>query len=291
MAHSDVFNAEFYQKLNTMRLTIKMKLAAGQNGGRKSNAKGSSVEFSDFREYMLGDDIRRIDWNAYGRFDKLFVKLFMEEKEGNFHIFVDGSKSMDFGEKSKAVCAQRVAAALSYVVLDNLDRLHLSVIRENRMEHDKSVTGKQAFAKVINKLETMRFDGGADMLRALNTYQFTGRGVSIIISDFYMDNLEDVLRYLAFRKQEIILVQILAREEIDPVFDGTVKLMDSETDGNVRVTMSGGLIKEYQDNYAAFVHRIDALCKKYSAAYIPIAADDSLDSIMFGALSKTGNRL
>ena len=84
-----IFNSEFYSKLHTLRMSIAMRLAAGMSGGRKSNAKGNSVEFSDFREYQLGDDIRRIDWNAYGRFDKLYIKLFMEEKEGIFQIFLD----------------------------------------------------------------------------------------------------------------------------------------------------------------------------------------------------------
>ena len=291
MADQTVFNAEFYQKLNTMRLTIKMKLAAGQNGGRKSNAKGSSVEFSDFREYILGDDIRRIDWNAYGRFDKLFVKLFMEEKEGNFHIFIDGSKSMDFGEKSKSTCALRVAAALSYVVLDNLDRLHMNVIRDKSVERNKSVTGKQAFAKTINQLENVTFESGSDILAALNTYKFSGRGVSIVISDFYTNDLEEILKCLSFRKQEIILIQVLSREEVNPKFDGTVKLMDSELPSSVRVTMSGNLQKEYKKSYDKFVHRIDSLCKKYAASYIPIVSDESLDSIMFGSLSKVGNRI
>ena len=84
-----IFDSEFYSKLHKLRMSIAMHLASGMSGGRKSNAKGNSVEFSDFREYRLGDDFRRIDWNAYGRFDKLYVKLFMEEKEGIFNLFLD----------------------------------------------------------------------------------------------------------------------------------------------------------------------------------------------------------
>ena len=104
-----LFDQEFFAKLNNLAIAMNTRMTYGIGGGRKSNAKGNSVEFSDFREYRLGDDIRRIDWNAYGRFDKLFVKLFMEEKEGLFQIFLDASKSMDFGEKNKSVCAQRIA--------------------------------------------------------------------------------------------------------------------------------------------------------------------------------------
>ena len=124
------FNSEFYSKLRTLRMSIALSNAAGMSGGRKSKAKGNSVEFSDFREYMLGDDIRRIDWNAYGRFDKLFIKLFMEEKEGLFHVIVDASKSMDYGLKNKAVAAKRIAGALSYIVLENGDRLFVDIMKE-----------------------------------------------------------------------------------------------------------------------------------------------------------------
>lgn len=154
-----IFNSEFYSKLHTLRMSIAMRLAAGMSGGRKSNAKGNSVEFSDFREYQLGDDIRRIDWNAYGRFDKLYIKLFMEEKEGIFQIFLDTSKSMDFGEANKGVCAARIAAALSYVVLENSDRLYLNLMKEGKLETPKSYTGKQAFSKVIDYLEGVKFEG------------------------------------------------------------------------------------------------------------------------------------
>ena len=93
-----LFDGEFFARLHTLRMSNKMKLTSGMSGGRKSSAKGNSVEFSDFREYMLGDDIRKIDWNAYGRMNRLFIKLFQEEKEGLFRIFLDGSKSMDYGE-------------------------------------------------------------------------------------------------------------------------------------------------------------------------------------------------
>ena len=119
---TDVFDGEFFEKLNTLKMSLDMRLSQGLSGARKSSAKGVSVEFSDFREYVLGDDIRRIDWNAYGRSDKLYIKQFMEEKEGIFQIFVDTSRSMSFGEIPKAKMALQTAGALSYIILNNLDR-------------------------------------------------------------------------------------------------------------------------------------------------------------------------
>jgi uncharacterized protein (DUF58 family) len=112
-----VLEDNFFRQLNTLKLSLNLRLNQGMSGQRKSSGKGSSVEFSDFREYMLGDDLRRIDWNAYGRFDKLYIKEFMEEKEGIYRIFIDTSKSMDYGEKPKSVMALKLAAAFSYLVI------------------------------------------------------------------------------------------------------------------------------------------------------------------------------
>ena len=286
MADEKIFNAEFYHKLNTFRMSMKMRLAAGMNGGRKSNAKGNSVEFSDFREYILGDDIRRIDWNAYGRFDRLFVKLFMEEKEGVFRIFVDGSKSMDFGEKAKSVCAQRIAAALSYCVLENSDRLILNIMQGNGLTVHKGVTGRQAFAKTIERLEQINFDGEADLLSCIKRSNIKQRGVSIVISDFYTENLEDILKYLTFSKQEVILIQVLSPEAVNPGLEGTLNLLDSETNAGMRITMSSALDKEYKSNYNDFINHIDTVSRKYAASYLRVMSDESLDSIFFGTLSR-----
>ena len=144
-----LFDSEFFNRLNRMKMMTKMRLNVGMGGQRKSTAKGSSVEFSDFREYIPGDDIRRIDWNVYGRMDKLFVKQFMEEKEGLFHVMVDCSKSMDFGEKKKSIFARQIAGMISYMVLSNLDRVYLTALHNKKADTTKGMTGRQAFSKIL----------------------------------------------------------------------------------------------------------------------------------------------
>lgn len=288
MIDNAIFNAEFYQKLNRLRLPLQLHAAAGMNGTRKSRAKGSSVEFSDFRDYIPGDDIRRIDWNAYGRFDKLFVKLFMEEKEGIFQIFLDGSASMSFGNKSKEICAKRLAAALSYAILENSDRVCLNIISNDKLSEYKGVTGKQALSKVIDNLSRAEFSGESELFTALQKKLFVGRGVSVLISDLFTDRIEEILKYLTLKKQEIILIQVLAREEAEPMLEGTVRLLDSENASDLKVTMSASLIKEYKKRYEHFIKRIDSLCRRYSARYIRVMSDESIDSILFGQLMQLG---
>ena len=129
-----IFDQDFFNKLNNLAIAMNARMSYGMSGGRKSSAKGSSVEFSDYREYIPGDDIRRIDWSAYGRLDRLYIKQFMEEKEGVFQIFVDASKSMAFGEPPKTRQALQLAGALAYLVLNNLDRVYVSQMQEGTLQ-------------------------------------------------------------------------------------------------------------------------------------------------------------
>ncbi|MBQ7972370.1 MAG: DUF58 domain-containing protein [Lachnospiraceae bacterium] len=285
-----IFDGEFYSKLHKLRMSISMHLAAGMSGGRKSNAKGNSVEFSDFREYRLGDDFRRVDWNAYGRFDKLFIKLFMEEKEGIFNLFLDTSKSMDYGSAHKGVCALRIMGALSYVVLENTDRLYLHFMEQGGLTDDKSYAGRQAFPKVIERLEKVQFEGAGDLLSSIRHKSFRQRGLSVLISDGYSHDLEEVFRYMKYKNQQVVFIHVLAPEERDPSMEGTLSLVDSETNGKVRVTMSATTLKAYKKTYASFIQKLENMCKKYSITYIPVNSDASLDGIFFQALSQMSKR-
>ncbi len=282
MIYDETFNREFYESLGMFKMQLKMKLASGANGGRKSNAKGSSVEFSDFREYIPGDDVRRIDWNAYARFDRLFVKLFMEEKEGIFRIYLDAGASMDYGEANKAVAAKRLAAAMSYCILDNSDRVILSVLKDGKCESFKGVTGKQGFSKIIDNLTTVRFEGRNDLLASIRSRDLTTRGVAIVISDFYTDKTEDIIKYLVLKKQEVVLVQVLSPEELDPELLGTYDLIDSEDGSLVKVTSSAQLIRNYKSTLNGFIENTKALCKKYSAAYYFANSSENITAVLRG---------
>ncbi len=282
MVYDDTFNAEFYKSLSLFRINLKMKLAAGANGGRKSNAKGSSVEFSDFREYLPGDDIRRIDWNAYARFDRLFIKLFMEEKEGLFRIYLDGSASMNYGENSKIKLAKQIAAALSYCILDHSDRVILNFLRGNKCETFKGVTGKQGFSRITDNLSSMTPGGENDLLKSICSEDIKLRGMSVVISDFYTDDPEDVLKYLAHKKQEIFLIQVLSKEELSPELTGTFSLVDSETGKNLKVTGSSSLERDYGATKDSFLKKIEGLCKKYGAKYVLASTENSYETILRG---------
>lgn len=278
---STIFDKEFFEKLNTLKMSINMRLSEGMSGARKSSAKGSSVEFSDFREYMLGDDIRRIDWNVYARTEKLYIKQFMEEKEGVFQIFVDTSKSMTFGEQPKSKMALQIAAALSYVILNNLDRVYINEMKENSMIKGKGMIGSSAFSHVLLGLEELVFDGRTTLNRAIMSRPMQVGGVSIIISDFLdPSGIEEAIQYLAYKKQTIILIQILAKEENEIDYEGTINFMDMETEERVKITLSNASVKMYQDNLVNMKANLERLSNKYGARYICMQSDESLVRIL-----------
>lgn len=278
-----LFDSTFYAKLNTLKLSTKLKLNAGMSGSRKSTAKGNSVEFSDFREYMLGDDIRRIDWNAYGRMDKLFVKLFMEEKEGLFHIMLDCSKSMDYGEKKKSILARRIAAALSYIILNQLDRVYLTTIKENQIKSTKGMTGRQSFQKILMELEHVTFEGATDLKTGIMSKPYPSKGVVMIISDFFEENqeqLEEMVKYLTYKKQEVVLIQTLAIEEVHPELEGTLRMIDMETNKEERITMSQKVLKQYEKTLYQFQNHLMHIAKKYQAQYLTMTTEDPLEKLL-----------
>lgn len=278
-----IFDGEFFKNLNALKLNMNIPLDKGMSGGRKSRAKGSSVEFSDFREYMYGDDIRRIDWNAYGRMDRFFVKLFMEEKEGVFRIFVDGSKSMDFGLLNKSIHGRRIAAAAAYVVLNHLDRVYLGTMGSGGILMSKGMTGRQSFHKVMDQLENMKFEGIVDLKKVIKSSAFPSRGMTIVISDFYesAQDLEEVVKYLAYKKQEVVLIQVLSREELSPRGEGTLNLIDSETSKDLKVTMTYSTLNQYEKTLSGFLDQIRVICNKYGAKHILAPTDKPMGGVLY----------
>lgn len=283
---SEIFDREFFDKLNSLKMSLDMRLNQGMNGQRKSGAKGSSVEFSDFREYIPGDDIRRIDWNAYGRTDRLYVKQFMEEKEGRYHIFIDTSRSMEFGEKAKSDTALQIAAALSYIILNNLDRVYIDRICMENIITSRGVTGNGAFAYILKELSDITFEGSLGLSRSIKKCSLQSGGVSVILSDFLdSEGIDEAVRYLRYKRQTVILIQVLADEEININYEGTLDFVDMENDDRVKITISNASIKQYNSALNDLKMYLNLLAVKYGAYYKFVKSSDSLTKIMLSDLS------
>lgn len=269
-----VLNAAFFDRLSRLKLAMGHRTTMNLTGNRKSMQKGSSMEFSDFREYMPGDDIRRIDWNAYGRLDRLYVKEYMEEKEAVISILLDTSASMDYGMKKKSELACNLAAAFSYMGVSGLDRVMLYDMRRMHLPFTAE-GGKRALPRLADWLEQCSFEGTVEVEKAVEKLPVKGPGVTILISDFLQEafldqeqeTLQKLLRFLNYRKQKIILLHVLAGEEISVELTGTRNLIDMEDQSTLRLTLDAGSIRTYENALKEFSYRMRRECAGAGAFY------------------------
>jgi uncharacterized protein (DUF58 family) len=284
-----LFDAEFFKVLQNLNINIRKSASYGASGARKSRVKGTSVEFSDFREYVHGDDFRRIDWNAYGRFDKFFIKLFMEEREALINVFIDSSKSMNFGEPSKSTLALRLAAAFSYIALNNLDRVCINTLKSKELKSTEALSGKLMLQRVLSYLKNIELEGTTDINASIIKKDFKSKGVSIILSDFFTDKgIADAVKYLTYKKQEVILIHILSSEELEPNYYGQVKLVDSETKEDRNIILNPSIMKAYKKQLAAFKNGLREVAAKYGAVYIEASSEESVDKIILEKFARSG---
>lgn len=283
-----MLDTKFYDALVRLRLSIGHKSSMSMSGNRKSVQKGSSAEFSDFREYMPGDDIRRIDWNAYARLDKLFIKEYMEEKEAVVSILIDTSASMNYGEQKKSELALSIAAALSYLALSGMDRV--VVYDMKKMANPYSVTGgKKGYPRLLKWLEQLSFEGAADIHTAIRQMALKGPGMTILISDFLTDSMvngpegeiEKIMKYLDYRRQKTVMLHVMAEEELEIGLSGTYNLIDMESQEHLRITMNAEAIHDYQKGLKNFLNKLQQSCRRTGSSYVLCSTARELYQLIF----------
>src|SRR5438270_5121410 len=169
-ATTALLDPEFLHKLEQLELVSKKIFVGRMKGERKSKRRGSSVEFADHRQYSVGDDLRHIDWNVYGRLDRLFLKLFLEEEDLHFYTLLDTSLSMDFGEPTKLHYGKQVAAALAFIGLVNHDRIILDSFSSSLSSGIPSVRGRSQMYRVVQHLEHLQATGTSNLTAAANAF-------------------------------------------------------------------------------------------------------------------------
>ncbi len=260
-------------------------------GERKSKRRGSSVEFADHRNYTVGDDLRHIDWNVYGRLDKLFLKLFLEEEDLHFYTLLDTSLSMDFGDPSKLQYGKQVAAALSFVGLVNHDRIMLDTFSSGLEQGLASVRGRSQMWRVVQYLDGLNASGASNLTAAVKSFaiKHAGKGIVVVISDFLdKRGYEEALRYLLARNMDIYVVHVLSKEEVEPELVGDLRLVDSEDDDVAEITVSAPLLKRYKDTLNAFVGGLKEWCTKRGITYIFTTNHNPFDKLILNYLRERG---
>ncbi len=286
-----LLDPEFLHKLEQLELVSKKIFVGRMKGERKSKRRGSSVEFADHRQYSVGDDLRHIDWNVYGRLDKLFLKLFLEEEDLHFYTLLDTSLSMDFGEPTKLHYGKQVAAALSFVGLVNHDRVMLDTFSSGLDAGMSSVRGRSQMYRIVGYLDKLAASGASDLTAAAKAFaiKHSGKGVVVIISDFLdKRGYEPALRYLLARNMDIYVIHVLSREEVEPEIVGDLRLVDAEDDDIAEITVSAPLLRRYKDNLNAFVGGFKEWCTKRGITYIFTTNQNPFDKLILNYLRERG---
>ncbi|WP_304507138.1 DUF58 domain-containing protein [Anaerotignum sp.] len=263
----DIFTKEYLLQLEKLSFSLRQRLSVnGYSGARKSHAKGSSLEFSDFREYIMGDDLRRVDWNSFGRFGKLYVKLFMEEKQGEINIFLDCSKSME--KEGKFLQAKAFAASLAYIGLCSGDRVNLFLWNDIIFFEKRGSTQKNSFFQLLSLLDQAECGGGSNLLRAGLFSGKLGRGISVVISDFFTEApLEEALRIFQGKKQQVCMVQVLSNEEEQPTEGQAARLVDSETGETCDLELTASVLTAYNKALKEQRRALAEICFRSGAVF------------------------
>ena len=274
----------FLSRLDALSLAMRGRAQGGAGGSRRSRQTGSSAEFSDYREYIPGDDIRRLDWNAYARFDRLFLKLYMEEQESLVTVLLDASASM----AAKWPAARKAAEALGYLVLTGGDRLCVQALKNDRPQRSPMLSGRASFPRLNGFLDTCGPDGTEGTLtESVKRTEGLKKGLCILITDGYTDDmLAEALDYLRYRKQETAVVHVLSGEELRPEMDGALRLTDSESGERVDLIADRGALEDYHEALEAFLKGVRENCAAREALYILLDAEQTFEKVFIPLLSQ-----
>ena len=287
-----VIDEAFLSELELLGTLLKNNVAGMFGGNRRSKNLGSSCEFADYRDYMPGDDVTKIDWNAYARFDKLYQKLYFDERQMHTRIYLDVSRSMIHGSDDKAVAAIRLAAALAYLSVSEMDKVSIYAIRGGSLEEVVSgMVGKDSYLGCINKLNELEFDSDSRISEAIVPSSVgRGDGYSVIISDFLTDeNYEMAIDRLAEQRRDILCVQILSREEINPQIRGKMHLFDSEDQSKFfRKKIDQDVVRAYKDALKYVTDRIKLYCESRGGQYVLVPAHAELSEIFLDKFVNMG---
>ncbi len=260
----------FLRRLEQAALASRRALAGRGKGERRSPRRGTSVEFSDFRAYAPGDDLRYLDWNAFARLRRLFLKLFVEEEDLQVHILVDTSGSMDFGNPHKLQWAREAAAALGYLGLCGGDRVRLYGYADQQFRASRVFRGRGAAVEAFEWLLQLQA-GGETKLRAGVDYlarSLTGPGLIFLLSDLLTPDWESALGRLAVTGGEACVLQLMAPEESSPGGSGDIEMVDAETGETREITMGASVVRRYVKERDEFLASVRNSCLRYGFPYL-----------------------
>lgn len=288
-------SSAFFNRLETLSLSMEPDLKGFFGGRHLVKTYGQTVDFADYREYVLGDDIRRVDWNLYSRFKKYYLKLFTDERQMHVQIFLDCSASMDIDEE-KSRYASALAAAIGYLAVHNNDKVSFHFMRGEKAENPFGmIVGRRTFFSAMGALERQKYEGEADFYAAFRSTPITrSDGLTVLISDFFTESdWKSAVNYLRLKKRQALLIQVLTPAEADPDFLGRSDLIDAESvdaaDGkNMKLRVTRSLLDAYKEVIEDLRNELAAFCKKKGVLFMPVTTDRPVEKFIFDDMLRRG---
>jgi len=282
-AKDTLFDDEFLKKLEYLSIMSKRLFAGQLKAERRTRKRGTGLEFADYRAYVAGDDFRHLDWKAYLRLNKLILKLFEEEEDLPIYFFVDCSQSMSYGNPSKLDYARKIAAALCYIGLANLDRVNLISFAGGITGELPPQRGKGKIFKIFKFLSEVVPAGETDAKEAFKTYctEKRRRGLAVVISDFFDPHgFETALNILRHFRHDVFVIHVASHEEINPQLRGELVLVDSESQSSREITVTPSLLTAYRAEFMKYCESIENYCGRYQFGYVRTATDYPFDELV-----------
>lgn len=286
-----LLDPQFMARLDQLDIMSRKLLTGKMKGERRSKRRGQSVEFADYRNYVIGDDLRFIDWNIYARLDKLFLKLFLEEEDLSLYVLCDVSKSCDFGNPNKALYIKQVAAALSYIGLVNYNRVNVVAMADGIVAETGGMRGRRRVPQMIDFISKLEPSGESHFADACKRFALAHRqkGVCVVLSDFFIkDGFENGLKYVASGKYDLFCVQVLSPQEIEPDLQGDLKLKDIEDSDMAEVSITQPLMKQYKANLNAYCLALKDYVTRRGGTYLFSSTAVPFDTLVLNYLRERG---
>lgn len=279
----------FLRRLERLRVATRRNRAGTAVGARRSPNRGSSVEFADFRPYLPGDDLRRLDWNAYARLGRLFMRLYHDEQNAIVHLLLDVSASMDSGgDANKLRWSKQLVGALGYVALAELDRVTVSAVAGSIIGRTQTYSGVRNTLRLFDDLASIQTAPGPTNLdAALSSFRARPAGPAILVSDLLCSGWGEAgIHALHVAGNEVAVVHVLSPEEEEPTIRGDLRLVDSETRERRDITADDVLLDRYRASLVAWRKEIGDACHAKAIPYLPVRSDLLHDEVVFGALRR-----
>lgn len=288
---------EFLAWLERLRVLAGRTPAGSGPGENRSPARGRSAEFAEHREYRPGDDFRQIDWRAWGRLDRLFLKVFLEERDTTISILVDSSASMGAGgpgapaTSAKFDQARRLAAALAWLGLGDLNRVGLGLVGDRLRHWRAPLRGRKQALELFGILESARPEGKTDLTAAMREFSARSKrpGLVVVISDFLQPDAGiEALKTLRHRREDLLVAQVLDSSEIEPETTGDLNLVDVETGTRRQVTLDSRLLQAYRQALQTLCDELSDWCRAHRCARILVRSDADLQPALLDLLRRGG---